>query len=175
MIHICKEWLSGEDIWVLWDSWEIPNLNRRWTFKKYMIYGFLRCSTTCASCTPCIPLACNFFFTAIYPDTNCHKKCFILGGHLTFQQKSFSGENEGRYSSNILSPSRYTRYTWYPDLTVYLPLLVKFHPSRSAIWLWLNGKILIVFTSWGSINIWIACRFQVLEFALMRESNVRSM
>ena len=45
--------------------------------------------------SPCIPLGLKLFLTAVHPDTSCHKKCFILGGHRTFQQKAFGGETEG--------------------------------------------------------------------------------
>lgn len=36
--------------------------------------------------SPCNPLALKLFLTAIYFDTSCTKKCFILGGQRTFQQ-----------------------------------------------------------------------------------------
>ena len=40
--------------------------------------------------SPCIPLACRFFLTAIHVVTNCHRKCFIFGGHRIFQQNAFN-------------------------------------------------------------------------------------
>ena len=40
--------------------------------------------------SPCIPRAFRFFLTTMHPETIRHKKCFIFGGHRTFQQNSFS-------------------------------------------------------------------------------------
>ena len=43
----------------------------------------------------CIPRAFRFFFTTIYLVTNCHRKCFIFGGHCIFQQNVFNASNVG--------------------------------------------------------------------------------
>ena len=82
------------------------------TFKKHMINGFLRCST---SCTNCIPLysSCSYFLLSRY--TSCRYQL----------RKDFSGETERPYSGSVLSLFGYIRSTWYPDLTVYVPILVK--------------------------------------------------
>ena len=45
--------------------------------------------------SPCIPLGRRFFLTAIHPDTNYHKKCFIFGGHHIFQKNAFNTSNVG--------------------------------------------------------------------------------
>ena len=94
-------------------------------------------------------------------------------GHRTFQEKAFRGKTERPYLCSILSMSGYTRSTWYPDLIVYLSLFVKCHPSRSAVWIWLNGILSIIFTCWGSMRVRMTRKFHVLDVALMRESTLR--
>ena len=61
--------------------------------------------------SPWIPRERKFFFTALHPVTSCHRKCFIFGGHRTFQQCAFKGKTEGPYSGNVCPLSRYTRST----------------------------------------------------------------
>ena len=56
--------------------------------------------------SPCIPLASKFFFTVMHPDTICHKKCFIFGGHRTFQQNAFKISTVGPKLSCDFSLSR---------------------------------------------------------------------
>ena len=124
--------------------------------------------------SPCIHVAFKFFLTAIHPDTSCHKKCFILGGHHTFQHKSFNGGTEGTYSGSGRSLSGYTFSTLYPDLIVYLPLIEKCQPFRSSDCKRLRGKLSMIFASYGSTRVRITCEFQVLDSALIRESTVKS-
>ena len=124
--------------------------------------------------SPCSPFALKCFLTAIHPDTSWNKKCFILGGYCTFQQKAFSGETERPYSGSILSLSGYNHSTWYSDLTMYLPLLVKCQPSWSAVWIRLNSIHSIIFTYWGSTRVRMTYNFHVLSVTLMRESTCKA-
>jgi len=108
------------------------------------------------------------------PDNNCHIKCLIFGGHFTFQKNAFKISTVGLYAACSTLWSGYTLSTWYLDLTVYFPFSVKCYPSLSSIWVLLNGKLSMIFTSWASSKAQITWEFQVRETGSMRESTVRS-
>ena len=63
--HTCRAGRHSKNIWLIDSSWSPHRVQH---------------------VSPCIPLAFRFFMTAIQPESNCHKKCFIFRGHLSFQQ-----------------------------------------------------------------------------------------
>ena len=67
-VQTWRAWGHSKNTWCI-DSYDAPHLAQ---------HIFL-----------CIPLAFRLFLTAIHPDTSCHKKCLIFGGHLTFEHNTF--------------------------------------------------------------------------------------
>ena len=79
-----KRELVGENSWIRWYLWECPTWSAGGHSKNTWFIDSSSAPHLAQHISPCIPRACRFFLTAIYPVTNCHRKCFIFGGHRLF-------------------------------------------------------------------------------------------
>ena len=99
MIHICEERTSEkivgfDDICERAQTWRAAEHSKNTWFIDSSGAPHLA-----QHISPCIPRDLKFFFTAIHPDTSCHKKCLIFGGHRTFQQWAFKRSTVGPNTS----------------------------------------------------------------------------
>lgn len=170
MIHICEKRLENKNIWIWWNLWKSPNLDRRGTFNYTCDSSVVPLLVHCIS--PWIPLVCIFFLPLYILTLFSIKKCFF-SVDIVFCNNRPLKERQWLHTLASFFSARIYLFHLIIRFHLYFQLLVKCHPSLSTIWVRLNGILSLIFALCGSTKDQIACEFHVCDVPLMRESTLR--